>query len=245
MAEPIHILFLGAGAVGAFYGSRLHQPSAKPRPVLVSVVCRSNYEAVRANGFQLETHSYGNYHFAPHRVYRTNEEASKQAYDYVVVTTKALPDITDDSELIKPVVTPKRTSIVLIQNGVGVEEPHRQRFPDTPILSAVTVVSAAQVAHGKIVQNRWTRISIGPYLSSASHSKDAKHSQELEDLSMKRTEELVQLFKAGGVKDAESYDEKGLQLVRWHKIAVSTLCRHERSIIDKALLPDQWLDEPF
>jgi 2-dehydropantoate 2-reductase len=220
MDKPVHILIYGSGAVGAFYGSKLHQPSASP-PVLVSVVCRSNYEAVKANGFELETHSYGNYHFTPHGVYRSVEEASERAYDYVVVTTKALPDITDDSERIKPVVSRNRTSIVLIQNGVGVEEPHRQRFPDTPILSAVTVVSAAQVSQGKIVQNRWTRISIGPYLSSASQSKDAKHSKELEALSMQRTEELVQLFQAGGVKDAESYDEKGLQLVRWHKIAVS------------------------
>jgi len=30
----------------------------------------------------------------------------------------------------------------------------------------------------------------------------------------------VELLKAGGIKDAEVYDEKGLQTVRWHKIAV-------------------------
>lgn len=218
--EAIHVLIAGAGAVGSFYGSRVHRPDAQP-PVQVSVVCRSNYEAVKRNGFDMETHSYGKYHFKPHAVYNSMKEASKQQYDYVVVTTKALPDVLDDSELIQEVVTPEKTSIVLIQNGVGVEEPHRQRFPKNPILSAVTVVSAAQVAHGHIVQNRWTRISIGPYLQSASQKVQQSSDAQLEKTSTARTEEFVQLLKDGGVKDAEVYDEAGLQLVRWHKIAVS------------------------
>lgn len=220
--EPIHILIAGTGAVGGFYGSRLHQPESQP-PVLVSVVCRSNYDAVKRNGFDMDTHSYGKYHFKPHAVYKNMSEASNQQYDYVVVTTKALPDVLDDSELVQEVVTPEKTSVVLIQNGVGVEEPHRTRFPKNPILSAVTVVSAAQVAHGKIVQNRWTRISIGPYLESAGHgTRETQLDAKLSDLSTKKTEEFVQLLKDGGVKDAEVYDEAGLQLVRWHKIAVSS-----------------------
>jgi 2-dehydropantoate 2-reductase len=168
----------------------------------------------------METHTFGAYHFAPHAVYASVQEASQQQYDYVVVTTKALPDITDDSDLIKDVVTPSRSSIVLIQNGVGVEESHRARFPNTPILSAVTVISAAQVSQGKIVQNRWTRISIGPYVRSAAHSSSSQDDSHLERISTASTARLVSLLKAGGIKDAESYDEKGLQLVRWHKIAV-------------------------
>ena len=34
---------------------------------------------------------------------------------------------------------------------------------------------------------------------------------------------FVELLKLGGIADAEEYDEKGLQLVRWHKLAVSCL----------------------
>lgn len=56
---------------------------------------------------------------------------------------------------------------MLIQNGVGVENPYRVRFPDTPIVSAVTVISAEQVALGKVRQNRWTRVSLGGYGDSA------------------------------------------------------------------------------
>ena len=212
---------VGSGAVGAFYGSRLHQPDGKPQSVYVSVVCRSNYETVKEHGFEMETHSFGSYHFTPYAVFRSIKEAARQKYDYVVVTTKALPDIADDSELIQDVVTTNATSIVLIQNGVGVEEPHRKRFPRAPILSAVTVVSAAQVSQGKVVQNRWTRISIGPYLRSASEElQEDDGYRHLAQLSTQKTDEFVSLLKDGGIKDAESYDEKGLQLVRWHKIAV-------------------------
>lgn len=214
---------VGSGAVGAFYGSRLHLPDLRPRPVLVSVICRSNYQAVKENGFEMETHSFGNYHFTPHAVFANVQEAASSGinFDYVVVTTKALPDVTDDSELIQSLIKSEKTSIVLIQNGVGVEDPHRRRFPNNPILSAVTIVSAAQVSQGKVVQNRWTRISIGPYMHSAGEDANAQSDAKLESLSMTRTQEFVDLLKVGGVKDAEYYDEAGLQLVRWHKIAVS------------------------
>jgi ketopantoate reductase len=59
---------------------------------------------------------------------------------------------------------------VLIQNGVGVEQPYRTRFPTTPIISAVTVISAEQTSPGTVRQHRWTRIHLGPYTDSASLS---------------------------------------------------------------------------
>jgi 2-dehydropantoate 2-reductase len=59
---------------------------------------------------------------------------------------------------------------VLIQNGVGVEQPYRTRFPTTPIISAVTVISAEQTSPGTVRQHRWTRIHLGPYTNSASFS---------------------------------------------------------------------------
>lgn len=191
----------------------------------------------------MQTHTFGNYHFTPANVFPSVQEAaaSKIKYDYVIVTTKALPDISDDSDLIKDVVSPGKTSIVLIQNGVGVEEPHRKRFADTPVLSAVTVVNAAQVSQGTIRQNKWTRISIGPYVRSAGEDRQTRD-DALEKRSKDKTEQLVGLLKAGGVKDAEAYDEKSLQLVRWHKIAVSVKLQtssHHKAWLIRVGLPDK------
>lgn len=207
---------VGTGAVGAFYGSRLHGPAS------VSVTCRSNYAVVSAHGLAMRTHSFGDYHFTPHAVFPSIAAAAESGtkFDYVVVATKALPDVTDDSQMIAPLVQPG-TAVVLIQNGVGVEEPHRRRFPTAPILSAVTVVSAAQTEPGVVVQNRWTRINVGPFVRGAEEGKGGEEEDKLVEEGREATRRFVELLKLGGIADAEECDEKGLQLVRWHKLAVS------------------------
>lgn len=204
------ILIFGAGAVGAFYGSRIAQTGAR-----VSCVCRSNYKAVKANGFQVNSPQYGKYNWRPTRTFANPDEARKSNvnWQYIVVTTKALPDVSDDSKPLEGLVG-DGTAIVLIQNGLGVEEPYRRRFPRATVLSAVTIVSAAQSSQGVIDHNRWTRINIGPYLpkDSTLHSHEQATAQ---------TDGFVKLLTDGGVKDASAYSHAKLQLVRWHKIAIN------------------------
>ena len=217
MSRP-SVLVVGAGAVGAFYASRLPDAS-------VSVICRSNYKAVKEHGFTMKTHTFGDYRFEPQHTFSSPEEAASSGiiWDFIVITTKALPDINDDTEIIKHLVKPARTAIVLIQNGVGVEEPYRIAFPSNPVLSAVTVISAAQTSPGVIVQNRWTRISIGPYSGDdvLEHKLSAEETKKRNFYATEMNKRFVQLLLAGGIKDAEEYDEAGLQLVRWHKIAIN------------------------
>ncbi|CAE6411781.1 unnamed protein product [Rhizoctonia solani] len=211
MTSTIRVLIVGAGAVGCFYASRL-RPGPRVPVVEVSLVCRSNYRAIAERGVVLRTRSFGDYTFTPKHVFASVSDASKhkEPWDYIVVTTKALPDVSDDSEVIQPLVTIRKSAIVLIQNGVGVEEPYRKRFPQNPILSAVTVISAEQVEPGVIVQNRWTRISIGPYTDGIGKDEKPEYNRL-----------FVELLKNGGVKDAEEYSENDLQMVRWHKIAIN------------------------
>lgn len=210
MSSPIEVLIFGAGAVGAFYGSRLAQaPNVK-----VSCVCRSNYKAVASNGFSVSSPQYGDYKWKPTRVFANPKEAEASGvkWEYIVVSTKALPDVSDDSKQLEGLVHDK-TAVVLIQNGLGVEDAYAKRFPSASILSAVTVVSAAQEQHGEIKHNRWTRINIGPYLpdSASLNSSDAEQ----------RNNKFAQLLQQGGVKDAEAYTHAKLQLVRWHKLAIN------------------------
>lgn len=141
-----------------------------------------------------------------------------------MVTTKALPDVTDDSKDIEPLVRKApdgTTCIVLIQNGVGVEEPHRSRFQRNPIVSAVTIISAEQIAQGVVRQNRWTRISMGPY-SDGKGGVTGGEAKKLVDVGTRCVDELVRLFtEYGKLRDAEAYDEVKLQHVRWHKICIN------------------------
>jgi len=222
-SKPIHILFVGAGAVGCFYASRLHSPESQ---VYVSLVCRSNFKAITSNGVVLRTHSFGDYIFTPAATYSSINDAATSSntpsggWDYIVVTTKALPDITDDSKDIEPLVQKAvdgKTCIVLIQNGVGVEEPHRTRFPQNPIISAVTIISAEQIEQGVIRQNRWTRISMGPYSDGR-----AQGDREVLQRGELCVNNLVRLFRdIGRLRDAEPHDEVDLQMIRWHKICIN------------------------
>lgn len=203
--------------------------------VYTSLTARSNYSIIAASGVALQTHSFGDYTFTPHAVFPSVTAATpssspstssasvpKDGWDYVIVTTKALPDKSDDSALIAPLVSSK-SCIVLIQNGVGVEEPYRKRFPRNPILSAVTVVSAEQIKQGTIRQNRWTRISLGPYGDGLSGSTSASGGmKEVLNRGYECMEDLARWWTAyGGIKDVETHTEIELQTIRWHKLCIN------------------------
>ncbi|KAK4230192.1 putative 2-dehydropantoate 2-reductase [Podospora fimiseda] len=250
--SPVNIVFVGAGAVGCFYASRLHHPTHN---IHVSLIARSNYKALAESGVNLQTHTFGNYVFHPANVFPSVAAAAltpkpsggtPQQWDYIIVTTKALPDRSDDSVLIAPLVGPK-SCIVLIQNGVGVEEPYRKRFPTTPIISAVTVISAEQISPGTIRQNRWTRIHLGPYTDSADSASDSgtgdgttgalsptpsgtspspSQNEDEKELLLQRGTHLANALadywtRLGQIKDVELSDEIGLQTIRWHKLCIN------------------------
>lgn len=192
----------------------------------MSLVARSNYATIAKSGVALQTRNFGDYTFVPEGAFPSPSAAAAAEapggasgpidWHYIVVTTKALPDLSDDASLIAPLVGPK-SCIVLIQNGVGVEQPFRQRFASTPIVSAVTVVSAEQISPGTVRQNRWTRISIGPYTNGLGTGD-----QELAQRGTRCTEDLARWWgDLGGIKDVEPHDEIGLQTVRWHKLCIN------------------------
>jgi 2-dehydropantoate 2-reductase len=211
---PVSILIVGAGAIGAFYASRLALVSG----VSVSVICRSNYSAVKAHGFKITSPQYGDYTFTPANTFANPDEARKSGlqWDYIVVSTKALPDVSDDSAILEGLVGAK-TAIVLIQNGLGVEAPYATRFPHAAICSAVTIATCAQPEHGIIKHNRWTRINSGPYLPHL----DTDNPKDTDAHVVEKNDAFIALLKEGGIKDAEAYSHAKLQLVRWHKIAIN------------------------
>ncbi|KAH7072005.1 2-dehydropantoate 2-reductase [Paraphoma chrysanthemicola] len=211
---PVSILIVGAGAIGAFYASRL----ALVRDVSVSVICRSNYKAVKADGFKITSPQYGDYTFTPSNTFANPDEARKSGiqWDYIVVSTKALPDVSDDSEILEGLVS-DNTAIVLIQNGLGVEEPYTKRFPHAAICSAVTIATCAQPSHGHIKHNRWTRINSGPYLPHLDTSNPKPSDARITE----QNDAFIALLLEGGIKDASAYTHAKLQLVRWHKIAIN------------------------
>ncbi|POW14785.1 hypothetical protein PSTT_02667 [Puccinia striiformis] len=232
MTSEIHILIVGAGAVGGFCGSRLHRPE---EGVKVSFVCRSNHEVVKREGIEIESSTLGKYRIKPDRGFKSIDHAAtlgssgnESRWDYVILCAIILPDLVDDPAFLSPLLKIPDTdrhppTLVLIQNGVGFEDNLRRRHPKVPILSAVTIVNAEQLGPGLIRHNHWTRISIGPYLNFSSyliHPHSAVDPQ-LEIHSHSQLELLAKLLRDGNINDAEIYGERDLQILRWRKLAIN------------------------
>jgi 2-dehydropantoate 2-reductase len=206
---PTSILLVGAGAIGSFFASRL----ASAPNTLVSALCRSNYAAVKSKGFRITSPKYGEYSFKPEHTFQSPEEIHGAGikWDYVLVATKALPEVANPATLIEGMISPG-TTIVLLQNGIGIEEPYHTRFPTIPILTTTTLAAVSQVSPGHIKHYAWGRISVGPYTPE----------NPIEDtLADQKAARFVELLKAGGISDAQLHSHTSMQQVRWHKLATN------------------------
>jgi 2-dehydropantoate 2-reductase len=77
------------------------------------------------------------------------------------VATKALPNQQIPAQ-IKPVVG-EHTSILLLQNGMFIEQEYKDAFPDTTIIRGLAFVCVSKPEPGKIFHQDYGRIVIGRY----------------------------------------------------------------------------------
>jgi 2-dehydropantoate 2-reductase len=157
------VLVVGAGGVGAYFGGCLAQVGMD-----VAVLCRSNYEQVRESGFEISSIA-GDFTFKPSGVYRNCAEYPDTA-DYLLVTTKVLPDI-NLVDIIRPAVKPK-TAIVLIQNGIEIEKDIAEAFPNNELISSIAYIGVFQRESGKIIHQAAGRLKIGLYGGGSSQKMD-------------------------------------------------------------------------
>jgi 2-dehydropantoate 2-reductase len=151
----MNILIVGAGAVGALFGSALARQGAR-----VAVVCRSDYDAVSRDGYDIRSPVFGDHRFRPQQVYRQVAEC-REPPDYLLLTSKVLENV-DRAALIRPAVGP-RTVIVLIQNGVDIEAPVAAAFPDNELLSSLAFVAVGRSAPGQVNHQSLGSLILGRY----------------------------------------------------------------------------------
>lgn len=170
------VLVVGAGAIGAFYGSLLAKAGAE-----VSVVCRSDFETVKKSGFTIESADLGNYHFMPKQVLKDAGDYQGPA-DYVLLCTKVLPDA-DRAALLRPVAAPQ-TALVFIQNGVDIEREMLAAFPANEVISGLAFICCNRLKPGLIAHLAYGRLALGTLPGSVSA----------------KTRELCRLFQASGIE---------------------------------------------
>jgi 2-dehydropantoate 2-reductase len=128
-------------------------------------------------------------------------------FDFVVVTTKNIPDISPTvGDLIEPAVTPGKTVIVLSQNGLNIEKPIISRFPSNVVLSSVSLIGATEKAHGVILHDDRDSQKIGVFHSPTVPSRVAEAAAR----------KYVDIYNGCGKLDI-TYDDK-VQWTRWRKL---------------------------
>jgi 2-dehydropantoate 2-reductase len=198
------ILVFGAGSIGATYGYIL---SKAVSPSNIVAVCRSNYAAASAHGFTIHSTLWGrDLSFKPHVVRTPNDATCLGPFDFIIVSNKILPNTSSIPSLLSPVVSP-HTSLVLVQNGISIEQPYSTAFPNNPILSTVTYLPTTRTSPVVVEHKEVEHLHIGTYPSTkvpASHKSAA--------------ETLASLIKAGGAS-ATVHDD--IQFERWNKLLVN------------------------
>lgn len=163
------ILIVGTGAIGGFYGALLAQAGAD-----ISVVCRNDFQQVKNLGLQVDSIQFGQINFIPNKVLENCIDYQDQA-DYLILCTKVLPTL-DRVALIKEAITTK-TSIVLIQNGIDIEQEIVDAFPDNEVISGLAFICSNRTQPGVINHLAYGRLTLGNFPDGISYK--TKHLADL------------------------------------------------------------------
>lgn len=148
------IMIVGAGAIGSFYGAILKRAGCR-----VSTVLRSDYETVKAQGVRI-TSPLGDLSFHPDQVYREGDSPDG-APDFLILCVKVLPGV-DRVQLVAPWMGQK-TRLVLIENGLGIENELAQAYPDNPLISCLAFIAVSRSESGVVEHKAYGKLVMGRY----------------------------------------------------------------------------------
>ncbi|KAF5639080.1 Ketopantoate reductase [Fusarium sp. NRRL 52700] len=211
------VLVIGTGGIGTMAAYALE----KGGKAEVTAVMRSNYNAAVKSGIDIDSVEYGQIKgWRPTAIVKSVIEASIAPFDYIVVTTKNLSDIKPTvADIIAPAVTPGKTAIVLSQNGINIEKPLIERFPNNPLISSVAYTGATETAYAKIYSADPDCQKIGPFVNPQVPTEVA------EDAARR----YVEIYNPSGNLDV--IYEPNVAAVRWRKLAYNASFNPVASIL--------------
>lgn len=148
---------VGTGAIGGYYGGRLAN-SVKD----VHFLFNTEYEHVAAHGLQVDSVN-GDFVINPINAYKSTADMPK--CDVVLVGLKStqnhlLP------QLLPPLLK-SDTIIILVQNGLGLEQQLAAALPGQPVAGAAAFICSSRVGKGHIRHADYGAITIGEYQKCA------------------------------------------------------------------------------
>ena len=141
---------LGTGALGGYYGIMLAHHGCD-----VQFVARSDYEHIRQHGLHLQTRDQ---QILLPNAQVVNSVSQLRPCDVLLIATKTtenhhLPEIIRQ--------TPGQPAIVVLQNGLGIEQELEQQFGVGRILGGCCFLCSYKIGPGKIHHLDFGRITLG------------------------------------------------------------------------------------
>ena len=180
---------IGTGALGGFYGGMLARDGRE-----VHFLLRRDYEYVRENGLRIDSVN-GNFRLPAVNAYVHARDMPVCDVVLVCVKTtenKGLPD------LLKPLLR-SGSVVLLLQNGLGVEEDLSARLPEAEIAGGLAFICSQKNGPGHIRHLDYGKLDIGSY--------NVKNTAVLDY--------MINDFRKAAVPAELS---KNLQLARWRKL---------------------------
>ncbi len=145
---------VGTGAIGGFYGGRLAHAGRTVRFLL-----HSDYEYVKQHGLQVDSCD-GNFMLPHVEAYRHAEEMPPS--DVILVALKSINNHDLLPKLLRPLIH-EGVTVVLIQNGIGLEDDLQGVFPDLNIVAGLAFICSAKVGPGHIRHQDFGSINLGNF----------------------------------------------------------------------------------
>ncbi|PBQ10429.1 putative 2-dehydropantoate 2-reductase [Pseudomonas syringae] len=188
---------IGTGAIGGFYGLMLARAGYD-----VHFLLRSEFDTVAREGLQVKSAVRGELSLKPVQAYRS--AAEMPPCDLLLVGTKSTGNAAL-GPIIRQAAAPN-ASVLLLQNGLAVEDQLRNVLPDSlHILGGLCFVCVNRVAPGVVAHEAFGAVSIGYHSGPA----------EDEASRMAVVEACAALFRTAGI-DAPVM--ANLQQARWQKL---------------------------
>ena len=153
--KKLKVSIIGTGAIGGYYGIMLARMEQD-----VHFLLNSDYDYVKANGLKLQSHLHNGINLPKVNAY--NKATDMPVSDIVLVCLKTVQNHTVLASVL-PEVTDENSLVILVQNGLGMEEDLSAAFPSLQIAGAVAMIGARKEKNGVIIHNDYGSIDFGSY----------------------------------------------------------------------------------
>ena len=144
---------IGTGAIGGYYGAKLAHAGQD-----VHFLLHSDYEYVKQYGLQVDSCD-GSFHLDDVHAYQHTEDMP--SCDVVLVCLKSVNNGKLQSLL--PPLLHSKTLVVLIQNGIGVEEDVQNMFPNVQLAAGLAFICSAKTEPGLVNHQCYGSINLANY----------------------------------------------------------------------------------